>query len=486
MSPDAVDEGGRRIPGRAHRVLHTLPDRTLDDYLGRGGGRGYLAAQALEPDEIIDIVLESGIRGRGGAGFPAGRKWRTVAGNARGHGPATVVVNGAEGEPGTFKDRSILRASPYIVIEGALIAARAIGADLIVVALKESFRAEVGRVRDAIEEITEAGYGDTIDWLVFEGPDEYLFGEESALLETIDGRFPFPRIVPTFRRGVDTAHADEGWPPPALVNNVETISNIGRILARGADWFRSMGTADSPGTVVCTVTGHTRRHGVAEFRMGTPLSDVIELIGGGPSEGAIKAVLPGVANPVIPGDAIDVPVSYEGFSAIGSGIGSAGFIVFDETVDMVAVAAGVSRFLTVESCGQCTPCKFDGITLTELLTKLCRSQATKQDLETIRHRAGTVSFGARCYLGTQQEVVLKSLLEHFGHEFEAHVAGRAAPVPPVLIAELTDIRGDLAVLDERHLEKQPDWTFNPRWSNSVPVELLSGVQPPWHARGLHQ
>ena len=301
-----------------------------------------------------------------------------------------------------------------------------------------------------------------------------------AELKTIDGRFPFPRVVPTFRRGVGVSNTEGGWPPPALVNNLETIANVGRIVARGADWFRTLGTPESPGTVVCTITGHTLRHGVAEMRMGTPLRDVIEIIGGGPTQGSIKAILPGVANPVIPGYAIDAPVSYEGLASIGSGLGSAGFIVFDESTDMVAVAAGVARFLAVESCGQCTPCKFDGITLADLLAKLCRSQATPQDLQTIRHRVRTVSYGARCYLGMQQEIVLKSILEHFGNEFEAHVSGAAMPAEPEFIAELLDIRGGQTVLDERHLQKQPDWTFDATSSGSVPVEILSGVRPKWH------
>lgn len=467
---------------RAHRVLHPKPDLSLDDYLRRKGHVGLTRARSLEPAEIIDIVGKSGLRGRGGAGFPVGRKWQTVAGNARAHGHPTVVVNGAEGEPGTFKDRTILRNSPYIVLEGALIAARAIGADLIVIALKETFRQEVQRVRAAIDELdpaTSAG----VDWLVFEGPDEYLYGEESALLETIDGRFPFPRIVPTFRRGVQGASSvEDGWPPPALVNNVETIANVGRILARGADWYRTVGTEESPGTVICTVTGHTKRHGVAEMRMGTPLREVIDEIGGGARRGRIKAVLPGVANPVIPGDSLDAPVSYEGLASIGSGLGSAGFMVFDESADMVAVAAGVARFLAVESCGQCSPCKLDGITLAELLAKLSRSQATTRDLETIRRRAETVSYGARCYLGLQQEIVISSILERFEPEFEAHLDGSTPPAEPELIAELLDIDGERAIVDEHHSEKQPDWTFNPRSSGAVPVELLSGVVPPWQSK----
>jgi NADH:ubiquinone oxidoreductase subunit F (NADH-binding) len=203
------------------------------------------------------------LRGRGGAGFPAGRKWLTVAANALGGPPATVVVNGAEGEPGTFKDRSILRHSPYQVIEGAFIAARAVHADRVIIALKRSFAVEVERTRQALAEMRAARVlPASIGAAVFEGPDEYLYGEESAL-ETIDGRGPFPRIVPPYRVGLlgDDPHSRIGA-GPALVNNVETIANVPNIVARGADWFRSIGTPDSPGTVVCTVTGDVHRHGV--------------------------------------------------------------------------------------------------------------------------------------------------------------------------------------------------------------------------------
>src|SRR5205085_320454 len=234
---------------------------------------------------------------------------------------------------------------PYVVVEGALIAAKAVGADLVIVALKRTFESEVARTRVAIREAEGTGWADGVELRVFEGPDEYLYGEESALLETIQGGYPLPRIVPTFRRGlrrdidITTGHgpagdveADRPGPiAPTLVNNLESMANVPRIIARGPAWFRTVGTVRSPGTVVCTVTGHTRRHGVGEVRMGTPLRDVIAAIGGGARAGRhLRAVLPGVSNGIIPETHFDTAVSYEALADIGSGLGSAGFIVLDD------------------------------------------------------------------------------------------------------------------------------------------------------------
>ncbi len=463
-----------------HRVLYPRPILSLDEYLARGGGKGIATAQRLDAAAIVDMVLASGLRGRGGAGFPTGRKWQTVAENRSPAAPSTVIVNGAEGEPGTLKDRTILRRNPYVVVEGALIAARAVGADLVVFALKRSFEGEVERVRAAAEEIEPEGWGEGVELVVFEGPDEYLYGEESALLETIDGRWPFPRIVPTFRRGLWSTSPADTPAGPSLVNNTETLANVARIVARGPAWFRTMGTEESPGTMVCTVTGYTRHHGVGEVPMGTPLREVIDAVGGGPREGRhIKAVLSGVANGIIPASSLDTPVTYEDLAAVGSGLGSGGFIVFDDTADMVGVAAGVARFLSVESCGQCLPCKLDGLALSQLLATLSESQAVPHNYDSMRRRLATVADRARCFLAMQQQVVITSIVEHFGDEFASHLARDAKAVEPELITELIDIMGGEAVLDQRHWLKQPDWTYNKEYSETVPVDRYAALTPPW-------
>jgi NADH:ubiquinone oxidoreductase subunit F (NADH-binding) len=476
----------------AVRVLSADTISTLEEYVARRGGEGLVAARKIDPAVLINELEASGLRGRGGAGFPTGRKWRTMVENRSTVEPTTVVVNGAEGEPGTFKDRSILRKNPYHVVEGALIAALAVGADHVVFALKRSFEPEVARVRAAIAEVRVAGWAPGVGLEVFEGPDEYLYGEESALLETIDGRFPFPRIAPPFRRGVErveirkageapgsglAARVEMAGPtehhlaPPALVDNVETLANVPRIIARGAAWFRTVGTDESPGTIVCTVTGSTQRHGVAEVIMGTPLRAVIEGIGGGARPGRrIKAVLPGVSNGIIPEELLDAPVSYEGLAAIGSGLGSGSFIVLDDTVDLAAVAAGVARFLGVESCGQCAPCKHGGLLLAGLLQRLSLSEGDERVLASIESHASTVNEQARCYLAHQHKVVLQSILSRFPGEMRAHLTGEAGPVEPYLIAELIDIVDGVAICDERFRQKQPDWSYDPLTKSKVPAD----------------
>ena len=475
-------------------MLWSSTIETLDEYVGRRGGAGLEAARRADPEWLISELEASGLRGRGGAGFPTGRKWRTMVENRSTLEPTTVVVNGAEGEPGTFKDRSILRRCPYHVIEGALIAALAVGADHIVFGLKKSFQREVARVRSAVAEMQTAGWADGVTIEIFEGPDEYLYGEETALLEAIDGRYPFPRLAPPFRRGVErVARRSSGVPagsgvssrvqlagpqehliaPPALVDNVETLANVPRIMARGARWFRTLGTEESPGTIVCTVTGASRRHGVAEVMMGTSLRKVIQMVGGGARRGhRITGVLPGVANGIIPAELLDTPVAYETMSAIGSGVGSAGFIVLDDTVDMVALAAGVSRFLGVESCGQCSPCKLTGLALYEDLRSISLSDAGERELAEATTRAGNVADRARCYLAHQHQVVTQSIMTRYPEQFEGHVAGRIGPVEPYLIAELVDIEDGAAVVDERFAEKQPDWSFDAQSTGKNPADRL--------------
>ena len=467
------------------RVLDRTECRSLDDHVARGGGRGLDASRSAGPDALIDIVERSGLRGRGGAGFPTGRKWRTVSSEPRGTAPPVVVVNAAEGEPGTFKDRQLIRMNPYKVLEGALIAAVAMDATDVIVAAKNTFRRELAALRRAIAEIDAAGWSDGVAIRLVEGPTEYLFGEATALLEVISGRRPFPRIAPPWRRGLDDGAGatgatasdvalvgDEPFADTAvLVDNVETLANLPAILAEGPEWFRSVGTDQSPGTIVCTLVGHCVTHAVGEVPMGTTLREAIELIGGGPEGDRIVGVLSGVANAIVPEEHLDTPLTHEDLRSIGSGLGSAGFFVIDDRTDVVALAAGVARFLSIESCGQCEPCKRDGLAMARSLASLTGPTPTAGDLEAIPPRLDTVTYGARCGLATEQQVVLASALELFGDDFARRAAGDRDGAAEELVLPLVDIVEGRAILDTSHLQKQADWTHNPVDSGTVPFAI---------------
>ena len=471
-----------------HRVLDPAPVTSLDAYKASRGGLGLEVATRLGTEGVLAELSASGLRGRGGAGFPTGTKWRTVVEHASAALATTVVVNAAEGEPGSFKDRALLRANPYRVLEGALIAARAVGARQVIVALKGSFGTEMERLRGAMAEIEDAGWAGDVAMTAVAGPEEYLFGEETALLEVLDGRPPFPRIAPPFRHGVvevgdgaastaAVAMAEEGATaiaPPTLVNNTETMADIPGILANGAGWFRQLGTEASPGTVVCTVSGATQRAGVGEVALGTPVVEVVDAVGGGARRGDdIVAVLSGVAHPFLPSRLLATPATYEDLEAVGSGLGAAGFLVFGGDTDLVAVAQGVARFLAVESCGQCTPCKQDGLAIAELLASVCRSEASEHDLGELDDRVGTVTDEARCFLAHQQQRVVGSLLRLFGDELRARVGEPARPaIEPVVIAPMVDIVDGRVVLDERQTTKQPDWTFDTTDSGQWPADRI--------------
>ena len=491
------------IPVATHRVLPEVPFETIAAYVAVGGGEGLRSARLVDPEVIVAELEASGLRGRGGAGFPTGTKWRTVLAYASSVLDTVVVVNAAEGEPGTYKDRSILLTNPYAVLEGALIAAYAVGSRTIVVATKQRFDNVIARLERAIHEVRVAGWSDGIGITVLAGPSEYLYGEETALLEVLDGRAPLPRIAPPWRRGVvevveheadldsgsglsadvRMATADAGnVVPPVLVDNVETMANVPAIIAGGSTLFRTLGTEQSPGTIVCTVTGAVGRATVVEVPMGTPLRTVIELAtrAGEHDDAALsttrrplRCVLLGVSNAVLGPDDLDTPVTYEAMTELGSGLGSASFIVVDDTTHPVAVAAAASRFLAVESCGQCTPCKQDGLEIADRLASMVAGTATPDDLAAIDKRLGTVANGARCALATQQQVVIGSLVRRFASDFTERAAPSDDGVEPYTIAELDTIVDGHARIDESFTSKQPDWTHDAVDSGQTPVERFS-------------
>ncbi|MBK5268610.1 MAG: SLBB domain-containing protein [Acidimicrobiia bacterium] len=452
-----------------------LPDQavpSLSEYLELGGGVALERTRHATADQVIDQLTRAGLRGRGGAGFPTGAKWRSILTGGGQHHYA--VCNGAEGEPGSFKDRALIRANPYQILEGLIIAARTVGAIEAFLAVKASFWPEIQRLSTALTEIEQAGWLDGLEVKVSAGPEEYLFGEEKALLEVIEGNDPLPRWLPPYLHGLFATTPQLGWQAhdsesghygehasnPTLVNNAETLAQATWILSHDTDEFRSVGTEQSPGTVVCTVVGDVERPGVIEVPMGTPLHEVLARCGGPRPGRTIKAVVPGVANAILPAEAMSTPLTYEDMVAAGSGLGAAGFIVYDDTACMVEVTATLSRFLSVESCGQCLPCKLGTGHITAALERLCDGTGAAADLDIIKERLRIVADGNRCYLPVQEQNLVSSLLRLYPEDLATHLEGRCASlrarIPTPKIADLVD---GVVTYDERQEHKQPDWSY---------------------------
>jgi NADH-quinone oxidoreductase subunit F len=444
--------------GRPGTILLTDdPVGSIDEYVQRGGGLGLAAARDRSPDEVIEVVRRSGLRGRGGGGFPTGIKWRTVRDDPS--GTKFVVCNAAEGEPGTFKDRWLLRANPYQVVEGLGIAAYAVGAERAFIGIKTAFEQEIERLRVSMEKMAARDLIGPAAVELTPGPDEYLFGEEKALLEVIEGNGPLPRVVPPWMEGL---FRSPDSPNPTVVNNVETLANVPHILRRGAEWFRSFGTDESPGTMVFTLCGDVGHPGMYELPLGFSLRDLIYGIGGGPREGRqLKAIFPGASNTIISAEQLDAPLAFETMRAVGTGLGSGGFVVYDDTACIVRATLAFSRFLYVESCAQCPACKHGTGAITQLLERIDRGDGTAADVETILARALTVTDAQRCALPTGETLIAQSAVQVFGHEFDEHL-GRPCPRPRDLlvprIVDFDDRAGDF-VYDERYPLKQPDWTY---------------------------
>ncbi|HEX3426761.1 MAG TPA: NADH-ubiquinone oxidoreductase-F iron-sulfur binding region domain-containing protein [Acidimicrobiales bacterium] len=463
-------------------ILPTTPISSVAEYEAFGGGRGLQRARELGAQQTIHELSLSGLRGRGGAGFRTGRKWRGLY-DAEGT-TKYVVANGAEGEPGTFKDRTLLRNNPYQVIEGIAVAALTIGAREAFVCLKAAFTREVAAVTDAVAAMEGAGMVGDLAITIVQGPDEYLYGEEKAMLEVIEGKAPLPRLLPPYERGLFAVTPQMGWEStpadpeapiegidsaaaasaetnPTLVSNVETFANVTPILVRGAEWYRTMGTPDSPGHAICTVVGDVRRHGVAEIELGMPLSEAVEQIGGGPRPGQrVKAILSGVSNAVVTSDHLETPMSYEAMAAMGSGLGSLGWIVYDDTACMVDLAHNLSRFLYVESCGQCPACKFGTGEVTAYLERLLSLQGQDRDIAAIGERLRSVADGNRCALPTEEQALISSLLRSFPEEFADHLEGqRCSGRHDLPVPKIVDIVDGVAVYDTKIARKQPDWTY---------------------------
>lgn len=437
-------------------LLDVAP-RSFDEYVSAGGGRGLEAALAAGPEAVIEELARSGLRGRGGGGFPTADKWRSI--RSTGTGTRFAVCNAAEGEPATFKDRFLIRTDPYRVLEGLVIAAFTVGAERAYVGVKRAFEEEIRALYRALEEMRRADALAGIPVEMVLGPDLYLFGEETGLEEVIEGGPPLPRTARPFMQGLFAAPPNEN---PTLVNNVETLANAAHVLADGPEWLRSDGTDGSPGTMLFTVCGDVRREGVFELPLGTPLRHLVEELAGGPAEGrSIKAIFPGASNTVISPGELDTPMDFDSMRRIGSGLGAGGFAVFDDSACVVKAAHLYSRFLYVESCGQCPACKFGTGKVTELLERIEAGGGSEEDVETLLLRARTSTDGQKCALPTGESLLVQSVAQVFSEELRAHL-GVSCP----LTRELTfhkivdwDPATGRFLYDRTYAQRQADWTY---------------------------
>jgi NADH-quinone oxidoreductase subunit F len=443
----------------ARSILTSSPVASLDDYLVGGGSEGLTKALATQPRDIIDVVKRSGLRGRGGAGFPTGAKWETVAESDPG-APKYAVCNAAEGEPGTFKDRWLMRRNPYQVVEGLGIAAFAVGAERGYIALKRSFGPELEAIDRAVGEMTKAGLLGTFEIVVYEGPDEYLFGEEKGLMEVLEGNLPMPRILPPFQEGL---FATAGSPNPTLVNNVETLANVPPIMRSGAGWFRGFGTDSSPGTMLFTISGDVKAPGVYELPLGTPLRALVEEIGGGPPDRrSVKAIFPGASAGVLTADHLDVAMDFDAMKEAGSGLGSAGFVVYDDSACIVRALLDFSLFLWVESCAQCPACKQGTSDITKALERIEGGEGTELDLTTAVERTNSVTGGQRCALPTGEALLVSSCVAAFEDEFREHLeqpCPRQRSLPFAKFVDYDETNGRF-IYDDAYRAKGPDWMYS--------------------------
>lgn len=394
------------------------PER-IESYIAADGYEALgQALRDLTPEQVVDIVTRSGLRGRGGAGYPTGVKWGMVA-KSKGD-RKYVVCNADEGDPGAFMNRSVLESDPHKVLEGMAIGAFAVGANQGYIYVRGEYPLAIQRLQTAIKQANRLGllgthvFSTPFDFRVDIriGAGAFVCGEETALMESIMGNRGTPRPRPPYP-------AEEGlWGCPTLLNNVETFANIPSILRRGADWYAAMGTAKSKGTKVFSLTGKVKNTGLVEVPLGTPMRRIVEDIGGGVPGGKIKAVQTGgPSGGCIPAKHLDTPVDYESLQQLGSIMGSGGMIVMDENNNMVDVARFFMTFCMEESCGKCIPCRAGTVQLTHLLTKILEGRANAHDLKTLEELCGMVKHASLCGLGQTAPNPVLSTLRFFKDEY---------------------------------------------------------------------
>jgi NADH-quinone oxidoreductase subunit F len=413
------------------RARGVRDSRSIGAYLAAGGYEGWRKALMTTPEAVTKEVIDSELRGRGGAGFPTGRKWTFVP---KDHpGPRYLVCNADESEPGTFKDRELMEHDPHQVLEGVAIASYAIKANTAYIYIRGEFVRWAKILDDAIAEAHEHGLlgrnalgsGFDLEIWVHRGAGAYICGEETALIESLEGKRGFPRLKPPFPAVVGV------FGKPTVINNVETLACVPHIMTRGAAWFASIGRPKNTGPKLFCVSGHVAKPGVVELPLGVTFREIIEEHCGGIRGGRkLKGFFPGGSSaPVLTADEVDVKADFDACAEAGTMLGSGGIIVFDETVDMVDVADNVARFYAHESCGQCTPCREGSDWCMDILDRLVEGHGRPDDPDTLLRICRFSSAGMTiCPLGDAYALPISSLVKKYRSEFERRIAG-ATPLP---------------------------------------------------------
>ncbi len=429
-----IDDSYYAFHSKQHKILlkdcGTIDPEDIQAYIRVGGYEGIKKIlSSMTPEDVINEIKASGIRGRGGAGFPTGIKWeacRKAPGDAK-----YIVCNADEGDPGAFMDRSIIEGNPHSVIEGMMIAAYAIGSRHGYVYIRAEYPAAVERLKLAIAQCREKGYlgtglfGSTFDFdiRIKLGAGAFVCGEETALIASIEGERGMPRAKPPFpvHKGL--------WARPTVINNVETLSNIPYIVRNGAAWYASIGTEKSKGTKVFALTGKVKNTGLIEVPMGIRLGEIIYDIGGGIiGNKEFKAVQTGgPSGGCIPASLLDTPVDYESLGRVGSIIGSGGMVVLDETDCMVNIAKFFLEFTQAESCGKCVPCRIGTKRLLEILERITKGSGKEGDIELLERLSADIKVASLCGLGQTAPNPILSTLKYFREEYEAHIRDRKCP-----------------------------------------------------------
>ena len=407
----------------------------IEPYLRLGGYEAWrrCVKNEVSRDDIVTEIKRSGLRGRGGAGFPTGTKWDKVLHHRVKE--RYFVCNAGEHEPGTFKDRYLLKHYPHHLLEGCLIAAYSVESKASFIYINHEYEEERDSLEKAIAQAKARGLmgkdvlgtGVDLELELFSGQGSYVAGEETAMLESMQGRPAMPRQKPPFYP------TDFGlYGKPTLVNNVETLCNVPRILRNGAGWFTGIGTETCPGTMLFSVSGAVDKPGIYEMPMGTPLRRLIEEAGGVPGGRKVKAVFPGGPSfAMITADQLDLHMDFDSLKKAGTGLGSAGVMVVDDATCLVAETLRYSEFFKVESCGQCPPCRMGTINLASLMSKVERGEGTQKDLDSLLQLCGFVKGTGYCTLVTGAAVLVQSSLRLFRQEYEEHIALKRCPYQAV-------------------------------------------------------